>query len=87
MINKDIVPYEEIYKNVKERFGIPDHVKICMYAPTFRDDRDLSPYKLDYERLIRALSLKFGGEWIIFSRFHLKVKELFIGLSIPRKCI
>lgn len=83
LINKDIVPYEEIYKNVKERFGIPDHVKICMYAPTFRDDRDLSPYKLDYERLIRALSLKFGGEWIIFSRFHLKVKELLSDYQFP----
>jgi CDP-glycerol glycerophosphotransferase len=51
-----------------------DNVKICLYAPTFRDNNSIDCYDLDFERLHKALSEKFGGRWLIFNRFHFHTK-------------
>lgn len=71
-----------IRKKIFERYDLPQNVKICMYAPTFRDDGDLTPYLLDYNEIVDALSTKFGGRWIIFVRFHFKVMK-----SIPHNLL
>lgn len=47
-----------------------DDVKICIYAPTFRDARTLDVYKIDYVALHEALVKRFGGKWVIVSRLH-----------------
>ena len=41
-----------------------------MYAPTYRDDRSTDMYNLDYERTLRALHKRFGGEWYLLVRLH-----------------
>lgn len=41
-----------------------------MYAPTFRDDGNLTVYDIDYFRIKVALETRFGGEWVILVRFH-----------------
>ena len=70
LINKDVYP--EIRKRVEEELEIPEGKKIALYAPTFRDDGDLSCFNLDYEEMRQALERKFGGEWIILIRLHFK---------------
>ena len=57
---KDPTPIRE---KVLKRFDIPEHAKMIMYAPTYRDDRSTDMYNLDYERTLRALHKRFGGEW------------------------
>lgn len=47
-----------------------EDLKICLYAPTFRDDGDMRPYQIDYQQLRSALAQRFGGTWIIMTRFH-----------------
>lgn len=47
-----------------------DNIKICLYAPTFRDDKSTDCYDLDFEMLLDALQKKYGGRWVIFNRFH-----------------
>lgn len=43
---------------------------IALYAPTYRNDYRTDDLKLDYERLLIALSNKFGGEWVVLVRLH-----------------
>ncbi len=84
LLNGDMVYCENMNKKICEKFNIPLGRKLCMYAPTFRDDKDLSPYTINFARLKVALSDKFGGEWVILVRFHLRVKELLSDNEFPQ---
>lgn len=52
---------------------LDDNCKICLYAPTFREKLNVSSYELDYNMLRNSLKEKFGGDWIIFVRFHFRM--------------
>ena len=45
-------------------------IKICLYAPTFRDDESMDDYNIHYGLLIDALQKRFGGKWLVFTRLH-----------------
>lgn len=64
---------ENIRSKVFDIYEVEYDTKICLYAPTFRNDHDLTPYDIDYEGLVSALEERFGGEWVVFTRFHFKV--------------
>lgn len=64
---------EAIRKKVANIYKLEEGTKICLYAPTFRDDSDTTPYELDYDALLNALKERFGGEWVIFARFHYRI--------------
>lgn len=63
----------DIKEKIYRKFDLNPDTKICLYAPTFRDDGDMSPYRIDYQALIDALKTRFGGDWVIFTRFHFKL--------------
>jgi len=50
--------------------------RLALYAPTFRDSHTLSCYNVDFERVRRALSDRFGGEWSILAHLHPTVRKL-----------
>lgn len=60
----------------RKELGIPEGVKVLLYAPTWRlrfaDEHhiDMNVYSLDMQRLKKALTDKFGGEWTMLIRFH-----------------
>lgn len=58
-----------------EQYGISKTAKLCLYAPTFRDNQKDEPFKMDFAKLRESLSLKFGGEWTILFRFHAVSRE------------
>lgn len=60
-----------------------EDLKICLYAPTFRDDGDMSPYKIDYEQLRQALHTRFGGSWVIMTRFHFRLRKKMKKYKLP----
>ena len=68
---------KEILKRVGERMEVEeaDCLKFALYAPTFRDDRKLDYYKLNYDEVRKALETKFGGTWIILVRQHFEIKR------------
>lgn len=59
-----------ILKKVKNYFGLNKEHKILLLAPTWREDNDDNNMMLNYERLSRLLSRKYGGEWKILLRTH-----------------
>jgi CDP-glycerol glycerophosphotransferase len=67
----------EIKQNIREKLGIDENTKIALYAPTFRDDKELKYYDIDYVALKEALEKRFGGEWVILTRFHSRLRGKF----------
>ena len=64
-------------KRARRELGIPLNHKLLLYAPTWRprfaeeQHIDLEVYNLDMERLKKALTERFGGEWTMAIRFHI----------------
>ncbi len=74
--NDILVDLEEAKKKeIKKKLGLPQVKKILLFAPTFRKN-DLKKSGLmqlemiDFDILFYTLEEKFGGEWIVVSRFH-----------------
>ena len=70
-------------KKICDEFEISEDAKLCMYAPTFREDGDLRPYLIDYTKLKKALEERFGGDWIILTRFHPRTKKYVANYKLP----
>ena len=61
----------EIVRDVKKKLNIEEQAKILLYAPTFRNNGDISYAKsLNVEILKKVLTEKFSGEWKIVFRLH-----------------
>ncbi len=61
---------EQIKTKVYSALNIPQNSKIILYAPTFRDDGDISCLNVDFSNVQKALSEKFGGEYSVVLRLH-----------------
>lgn len=85
--NLDPTRTAAIRKKVYAEFNLPEDVKICLYGPTFRNDHDIRPYKVDYAELIAALERKFGGRWVVFTRFHHQSRKFTANLTFPKGVI
>ena len=71
---------EGVRKKIFYKYNISEDKKILLYAPTFRQDYDLTAYNIDFLSLKKTLIKHFGGDWVIFYRLHpelLKLKEKF----------
>ncbi len=75
-----------IKKKVMDYYHIEDK-NIVLYAPTFREDGNLEAYNLDYELLVRSLSDKFGGQWVVLARLHPRLKEYSRKMLGARKLV
>ena len=76
-LNEDNLAIKEIKDKIRFRYKISPNAKWCLYAPTFRDEKNLSVYKMDFISLKEALSERFGGEWVILFRYHDGTKRQF----------
>ena len=59
----------------KKALGVPEGGKLALYAPTYRDDARAREFQFDFERAKKALSARFGGEWVFAFRGHHVVTE------------
>ncbi len=72
-----------IRQKVTGFYGLPENIKILLYAPTYRKEKE--GYK-DYltgdemKIILKALEKRFGGKWVCIYRFHYFVREQ----SIPQ---
>jgi CDP-glycerol glycerophosphotransferase len=57
-------------QQVLKRLNIPEESKILLYAPTFRNNGDLSVYNLEWERITNTLKERFGSEWVVLAKLH-----------------
>lgn len=68
---------DELYKKIRQRYGLNHLAKILVYAPTFRGGDQKGKKQvisetptLDFDKLLNTLVEKFGGEWKILLRLH-----------------
>ena len=64
------------YNRVHEFYGLDVDCKIILYAPTFRNNANISLYKFDYEAVVRTAEEKFGGKFVMLLRLHPKLNKL-----------
>ena len=74
-------------RRLRLAYDIPPDKRICLYAPTFRDDADDSPYRIPYRTLLEALKTRFGGDWVILTRYHLLARKRLAGVTLPPEVI
>lgn len=60
---------------VNQVYCIPEEKKILLYAPTFRGDKSLEPYKIDLERVKRACEKRFSDGFIVLVRLHPNIAD------------
>ena len=65
-----------IRKKVYSQLNIPVNKKLILYAPTLREDRDLSCYDLDFNKITNAISKKFGSDYVILLKLHPLIIDL-----------
>ena len=82
----DVFFKKEFDKDLKtkicKKYDIPEQNKLCLYAPTFRDNGDIDLCKLDFKKLADSLSKRFGGKWTILFRYHDATRRQFWDSSI-----
>ncbi len=66
---------ETVQEKVCEFYHISAEDHLILYAPTFRKDKDLNCYKIDYERIIQTTSVQWGGKWKILVRLHPGIQD------------
>ena len=60
---------------VKEALGIAADTRFLLYIPTYRDDKRLDYYSVDFAALKKALEKKTGVKWNIVIRLHPKLTD------------
>ena len=60
----------EIAEKARVSLQLPGDCRFILYAPTFRRDKGLDVYDVDYAGCTRALSDRFGGEWLVLAKLH-----------------
>ena len=63
-------PDESLIHKVHNYFGIDSNKHIILYAPTFRADKNMRAYNIDYIRLIRSCEKRFGVTFIVIAKLH-----------------
>lgn len=72
----------DIIKKVKKYFWFPSSGKICLYAPTFRDNKSLDAYDIEYKMLLNELKNKFKGNRKLLIRLHPAISDSTDRLSV-----
>ena len=63
--------HKAIDKEVRGTYSIPAEDKIVLYAPTFRADHSIEPYRIDWGKVIPEIDRVFGGTGVtVLLRLH-----------------
>ena len=73
-----------IKEKIFKKYNINNTNKVVLYAPTFRDDEDMSCFTMDYNLLLNFLKEKFGSDWTLLLRLHPRMLEFRNRFEINR---
>lgn len=60
----------KLNQDIKEKLNIDKYKKIILYAPTFRKNKGLEVYDIDYSLIIKSLRKRFGCDWVFMVKLH-----------------
>ncbi len=61
---------QPIRAKIRQFYGLSEEVNLVLYVPTWRENRKLHVYHLDFEGCLDALEQRFGGTWVMLVRLH-----------------
>lgn len=64
-----------IETNFRDKYQIGHQIRIVLYAPTWRESKDIHCFNIDSNLIVKALKQRFGGEWLFCVRMHPRVKN------------
>lgn len=83
---------EKKYREIRQRYHIPEDGKVMIYAPTFRGGSQKGKRQvfveeptLDFEALVHALEERFGGDWYVLLRLHPQLAAQLEGIPLGKK--
>lgn len=63
--------HKTMSENVRSAYGIPADSRIVLYAPTFRTNKSIEPYRMDWEATVKVLKDMYKGADVrILLRLH-----------------
>ena len=63
--------HKAIDEEVRRTYSIPEEDNIVLYAPTFRADHSIEPYRIDWGKVIPEIDRVFGGTGVtVLLRLH-----------------
>lgn len=81
--------FKDSSSEIKERLGLPKEKKVILFAPTFRNNIEMSGiYQLKHinvDKLLSGLNNKFGGDWCFVFRSHNLVMKVIEKNGIAKK--
>ena len=57
-------------RKIRTFYQLQEDAKLVLYVPTWRENRKLHVYHLDFEGCLNAFEKRFGGRWIMLVRLH-----------------
>lgn len=71
---------EKVLFDLREKvlgfYSLDSTVKLALYAPTFRDNKNVACFDIDYQLLHESLTERFDGDWKILMRLHFHNKKV-----------
>lgn len=64
-----------VHKKICSFYNVSEDTHFVLYAPTFRENRKLTPYDINYESVISALTKETGYKWKFILRLHPNIKN------------
>lgn len=61
---------QPIRTRIRQYYGLSEEVRLVLYVPTWREDRKVHVYHLDFEGCLDAFEKRFGGTWVMLVRLH-----------------
>ncbi len=55
---------------IRQYYHLPKDARVALYVPTWRENRKLNVYHLDFEGCLNAFEKRFGGNWYMLMRMH-----------------
>lgn len=80
-------PPANLRTHIFQFFNIPTDKRVVMYAPTWRDVEDTSLFAWDYDKILDALSSRFGGDFVMLLRLHPNFAKISGQLSYSNRII
>lgn len=59
-----------VITKVHTYFSIKRDQKIILYAPTFRANEGIEPYRFNFQKIVEAFQSRFGGNYVLLIRLH-----------------
>lgn len=61
---------QTLRRMIRNYYHLPEDSRLVLYVPTWRENRKLHVYHLDFEGCLNAFEKRFGGTWYMLVRMH-----------------